>query len=332
MLVIKDKFKIEIDLEKYFNRQNVCFIDIETTGLSSKFNSIYLIGIMYYNIEEKMWYLIQSFAESLDEEKELLISFINFIYNFDKVVTYNGDTFDIPFINNRLKHYNIEYQISLENSFDLYKYIRENRNYLDLENLKLKTIEKRLGIYREDLYSGKDCIKFYRDYVKTKNKEFKDIILKHNYDDLYYLIFILEILDIIDDVKLIQINSNNNQFDLKIEKINNSGDLFIVNGSFKGDIIIQYYDNNYSVILNEDKTFEISIEYKVGLVAPDKKAFFIDKRKLALPNKIKDSTNYQIPENILLLQVEKEYCMDNIKNIVKHLIIKIHSSQCIPTQ
>ncbi len=332
MLVIKDKFKIEIDLEKYFNRQNVCFIDIETTGLSSKFNSIYLIGIMYYNIEEKMWYLIQSFAESLDEEKELLISFINFISNFDKVVTYNGDTFDIPFINNRLKHYNIEYQISLENSFDLYKYIRENRNYLDLENLKLKTIEKRLGIYREDLYSGKDCIKFYRDYVKTKNKEFKDIILKHNYDDLYYLIFILEILDIIDDVKLIQINSNNNQFDLKIEKINNSGDLFIVNGSFKGDIIIQYYDNNYSVILNEDKTFEISIEYKVGLVAPDKKAFFIDKRKLALPNKIKDSTNYQIPENILLLQVEKEYCMDNIKNIVKHLIIKIHSSQCIPTQ
>lgn len=332
MLVIKDKFKIEIDLEKYFNRQNVCFIDIETTGLSSKFNSIYLIGIMYYNIEEKMWYLIQSFAESLDEEKELLISFINLISNFDKVVTYNGDTFDIPFINNRLKHYNIEYQISLENSFDLYKYIRENRNYLDLENLKLKTIEKRLGIYREDLYSGKDCIKFYRDYVKTKNKEFKDIILKHNYDDLYYLIFILEILDIIDDVKLIQINSNNNQFDLKIEKINNSGDLFIVNGSFKGDIIIQYYDNNYSVILNEDKTFEISIEYKVGLVAPDKKAFFIDKRKLALPNKIKDSTNYQIPENILLLQVEKEYCMDNIKNIVKHLIIKIHSSQCIPTQ
>lgn len=332
MLVIKDKFKIEIDLEKYFNRQNVCFIDIETTGLSSKFNSIYLIGIMYYNIEEKMWYLIQLFAESLDEEKELLISFINFISNFDKVVTYNGDTFDIPFINNRLKHYNIEYQISLENSFDLYKYIRENRNYLDLENLKLKTIEKRLGIYREDLYSGKDCIKFYRDYVKTKNKEFKDIILKHNYDDLYYLIFILEILDIIDDVKLIQINSNNNQFDLKIEKINNSGDLFIVNGSFKGDIIIQYYDNNYSVILNEDKTFEISIEYKVGLVAPDKKAFFIDKRKLALPNKIKDSTNYQIPENILLLQVEKEYCMDNIKNIVKHLIIKIHSSQCIPTQ
>lgn len=332
MLVIKDKFKIEIDLEKYFNRQNVCFIDIETTGLSSKFNSIYLIGIMYYNIEEKMWYLIQLFAESLDEEKELLISFINLISNFDKVVTYNGDTFDIPFINNRLKHYNIEYQISLENSFDLYKYIRENRNYLDLENLKLKTIEKRLGIYREDLYSGKDCIKFYRDYVKTKNKEFKDIILKHNYDDLYYLIFILEILDIIDDVKLIQINSNNNQFDLKIEKINNSGDLFIVNGSFKGDIIIQYYDNNYSVILNEDKTFEISIEYKVGLVAPDKKAFFIDKRKLALPNKIKDSTNYQIPENILLLQVEKEYCMDNIKNIVKHLIIKIHSSQCIPTQ
>lgn len=328
MLVIKDKFKMEIDLEKYFNKQNVCFIDIETTGLSSKYNSIYLIGIMYYNMDEKMWYLMQLLAETLDEEEELLIYFKNIISKFDRIVTYNGDTFDIPFIKNRLNHFNIPYQIFSENSFDLYKYIRENKNYLNLENLKLKTLEKSLGINREDLYSGKDCIKFYRDYLKTKNEEFKDIILKHNYDDLYYLIFILEMLDIIDDIKSIKINSNNNHFDLKIEKINNSGDLFIVNGSFKGDIIIQYYDNNYSVILNQDKTFEISLEYKAGLVAPDKKAFFIDKRKLALPHKIEDSTNYHIPENILLLQVEKVYCMDNIKNIVKHLIVKIHSSQC----
>lgn len=321
MLVFEDKFKIEINLEKYFSKQNVCFIDIETTGLSSKYCSIYLIGLMYYNNQEKMWHLIQLFAQSLEEEKDILLNFIDYVSKFDKVITFNGDTFDLPFINNRLKFFSIDYEISLEDSFDIYKLVRENKYYLNLDNLKLKTLEKTLGIYREDLYSGKDCIKFYKDYTKTKNEEKKDIILKHNYDDLYYLVFILELLDIIDDIKSIELNSSNDHLCMKIKNINHSGDFFIVTGSFEGNSFIQYYGNDYSVILSQDKTFEISLEYEVGLVGKDKKAFFVDKRKLALLRSIEDSTNYQILNNILLLQVNKEFCIDNIKAIIKVLIM-----------
>ncbi|MBC8588543.1 ribonuclease H-like domain-containing protein [Paratissierella segnis] len=321
MLVFEDKFRIDMDLRKFFNNQNVCFIDIETTGLSSKYCSIYLIGLMYYNYQEKMWHLIQLFAETLDEEKNILLNFIDYMSGFDKIITFNGDTFDIPFINNRLNAFNIDYEIAAENSFDLYKYVRENKSYLNLENLKLKTLEKRLGIYREDLYSGKDCIKFYKDYIKTNNYELRDIILKHNYDDLYYLVFILQILDIIDDIKSVKFNLSDTTICMKIKNIILSGDFFIITGSFEGNFSIQYYGNNYNIILNQDKTFEISLEYNVGLVTKDKKAFYIDKRKLALLKDIEDCTNYQISNNILLLQVDKEFCIDNIKEIIKKLIM-----------
>jgi hypothetical protein len=321
MLVFEDKFRIDMDLRKFFNNQNVCFIDIETTGLSSKYCSIYLIGLMYYNYQEKMWHLIQLFAETLDEEKNILLNFIDYMSGFDKIITFNGDTFDIPFINNRLNAFNIDYEIAAENSFDLYKYVRENKSYLNLENLKLKTLEKRLGIYREDLYSGKDCIKFYKDYIKTNNYELRDIILKHNYDDLYYLVFILQILDIIDDIKSVKFNLSDTTICMKIKNIILSGDFFIITGSFEGNFSIQYYGNNYNIILNQDKTFEISLEYNVGLVTKDKKAFYIDKRKLALLKDIEDCTNYQISNNILLLQVDKEFCVDNIKEIIKKLIM-----------
>jgi hypothetical protein len=276
---------------------------------------------MYYNYQEKMWHLIQLFAETLDEEKNILLNFIDYMSGFDKIITFNGDTFDIPFINNRLNAFNIDYEIAAENSFDLYKYVRENKSYLNLENLKLKTLEKRLGIYREDLYSGKDCIKFYKDYIKTNNYELRDIILKHNYDDLYYLVFILQILDIIDDIKSVKFNLSDTTICMKIKNIILSGDFFIITGSFEGNFSIQYYGNNYNIILNQDKTFEISLEYNVGLVTKDKKAFYIDKRKLALLKDIEDCTNYQISNNILLLQVDKEFCVDNIKEIIKKLIM-----------
>ena len=182
-------------------------------------------------------------------------------------------------------------------------------------------MEKRLGIYREDLYSGKDCIKFYKDYIKTNNYELRDIILKHNYDDLYYLVFILQILDIIDDIKSVKFNLSDTTICMKIKNIILSGDFFIITGSFEGNFSIQYYGNNYNIILNQDKTFEISLEYNVGLVTKDKKAFYIDKRKLALLKDIEDCTNYQISNNILLLQVDKEFCVDNIKEIIKKLIM-----------
>ncbi len=52
-----------LDMSKYFSERNICFLDIETTGLSRKYNEIYLIGIVYYNSKSDYWALKQFFCK-----------------------------------------------------------------------------------------------------------------------------------------------------------------------------------------------------------------------------------------------------------------------------
>ena len=93
MEVYKYNINKSLNTSKYFTEKNICFLDIETTGLSRKYNQIYLIGIIYYE-EDNGWKLMQFFAKDLEEEKVLLEKFNAVILNFNLIVNYNGNTFD----------------------------------------------------------------------------------------------------------------------------------------------------------------------------------------------------------------------------------------------
>lgn len=322
--VIISEFQNEIRINKYFEDNNICFLDIETTGLSRKYNCIYLVGLLYYNDESGLWVLKQLFADTINAEKDLLEALIELIHNKKNIITYNGDSFDIPFINARLLHWNIDFEISKENSFDLYRIVKSYKYLLKLDNLKLKTLERSLGIYRDDIYSGKDCIDFYFDYIKTGNTELKERVLKHNYDDLYYMPYIMKILDIIDEERSISISSIDYPLTLYIDDMKILGDHFIINGSLANsnhNNIIHYYDN-YKVVL-DNNTFEISMEHSIGLVSPTEKGYYLDKTKVDVLLGINDNTHFALPNNILLLKVEKKYCIGNIKEIIKHLVTSL---------
>ena len=58
------------------NKEEVLFLDIETTGLSPKSSNLYLIGCVYY--ENDMWHSIQWFAEKYEEE--LLPEVMDYLY------------------------------------------------------------------------------------------------------------------------------------------------------------------------------------------------------------------------------------------------------------
>lgn len=325
--IIVSEFQNGININKYFEDNDVCFVDIETTGLSRKYNSIYLVGLLYYNDEVNLWVLKQLFAESLNEEKDLLEVLIELVHDTKNIITYNGESFDIPFINARLQHWNINFDISLENSFDLYRVVRSYKYLLNLDNLKLKTLERSLGIYRDDIYSGRDCIDFYYDYIKTGNMELKERVLKHNYDDLYYMPYTMKVLDIIDEERSVSISSLNHQLTLYIDEMKIHGDHFIVNGTVnnKENHNLIHYHDNYKVVLGNN-TFEIFLEHSIGLVSPIEKGYYLDKTKVDVLLEIKDSTTFSLPDNILLLKVEKDYCMENIKEVIKHLLTNIIES------
>ena len=77
---IFNQLKTKYDLSLVADPQKVLFIDIETTGLSPKTSTIYLIGACYY--KEQEWHGIQWFAETPEEEELLLHSFFDFAKDF----------------------------------------------------------------------------------------------------------------------------------------------------------------------------------------------------------------------------------------------------------
>jgi hypothetical protein len=322
MKIINTIISKEFEMNNYLNEYSACFIDIETTGLSRTFNYIYLIGILHHNSTNNAWEITQLLADNKNDEKIILRKFIKFIANFSKIITFNGNTFDIPFINERLNILDIDYEITMDKSFDIYKIIKENRYYLNLDSLKLKSLEEYLGIYRDDIYSGKDCIRFYLDYAKNRDSDLKKRILQHNYDDLYYMLDVMEILNIIKKKKQIDINLDDNEISLIIDKINISGDILSINGYVDNDfkIRIMYYDSNYNILFYDTGKFELTLECSLGFVTPTIKGYFIDKNKIALSDRIKDSTMFKLPSNILLVKIDKDYCMENIKNLMIELI------------
>ncbi len=169
--------------------------DIETTGLNSNYCKVILIGILFN--QDNKTVIKQFFADTEDDEKELLLSFINTIKNYQNHITFNGLTFDIPFLNTRLKKHNIDFYLSKNDDIDILKLIRPFKEKLSLSDCKLKTIEKYLGIHREDTISGKESIDLYKDYSVNQNIDLKEKILLHNYEDIYYLGVIFKIKDIL---------------------------------------------------------------------------------------------------------------------------------------
>lgn len=322
MEIYKHLLKSKKVVDNYFREKKLCFLDIETTGLSRKYNHIYLIGLIYFDERKDNWYLTQFFANHTDEEEDLLNKFNSFIEKFNLIITYNGDSFDLPFIKHRFNKYNIDSNLLNLDSFDIYRKVRVESPYIDIKNLKLKTIEESLGIFREDEYSGKDCINFYYQYMSRGDFLLKEKILKHNYDDLYYLVDILDFFKLIDDIKTVSVNFNNHKMVIKIKNIIISGDVFNIscNTSFIDENInIAYYQEGFNIIW-QSTSMTIDLEVQEGLVTPTKKAIFLNKKIFPYTFQLKDLSQYMVPDNIILLKVEDKYVMDNIKNIIKKLV------------
>ena len=73
--------------------ENICFFDIQTTGLSAAVSSLYLIGTITF--ENNKWVLNQWFADDYVSEVRLLQAFSEFSEKYEWIAHYNGSTFDI---------------------------------------------------------------------------------------------------------------------------------------------------------------------------------------------------------------------------------------------
>lgn len=199
MKIYRDDLTLDLEgypLNKISDLKNILFVDIETTGFSAKTASLYEIGCIYFENEEGR--LVQFFAECPEEEAQVLEAFFSLCRDHSVLIHYNGNTFDIPFMKAKAAQYNTEHPFDSMEGVDIYKRISPYKKMLGLENCKLKTVEKFLGIQREDLYDGGQLIEVYRDYCLNPSKEGEDLLILHNKDDMKGMLKLLPILSYSD--------------------------------------------------------------------------------------------------------------------------------------
>ncbi|MCR5156103.1 MAG: ribonuclease H-like domain-containing protein [Butyrivibrio sp.] len=172
---------------------DILFFDIETTGLSPKNSDIYLIGAAYF--KEDLWHICQFFAENTCEQEDVLKAFSDLMGSYKALVSFNGDRFDIPFLRSKYNALGLEEPFGQKKSFDLYKFVHAYKIPLGLPDCKQKTVELLLGINREDKYSGGDLIRVYKEFLVSKDEDFKELLLLHNSDDVKGMLCLLPILN-----------------------------------------------------------------------------------------------------------------------------------------
>ena len=170
------------ELASFFEApQDILFFDIETTGFSARSACVYLIGCAY--LTTNGWETRQFFAETPDDEADVLQQFFSFAASFPVMVHFNGTTFDVPFLQTRAKKFGLSF-VPASVQHDIYKKISPYKNLLHLPGCRQKQLEEFIDIHREDHFNGGELIELYHSYTRQPTKELLDILLLHNREDL----------------------------------------------------------------------------------------------------------------------------------------------------
>lgn len=174
-----------------------CIFDIETTGLSAqRGNKIILTACLIPNSTGVT--ITQFLAENPYEEDRVIMATMNFLKDesVDYLITYNGASFDIPFMKQRLATKNLPYVLNMY-EFDLYNFIRSNTGLKSqIGSLSQKNVERHFGISsnRKDVISGRESVKLFAEYAINQDSVIEKIILTHNREDVLQLCHLFNII------------------------------------------------------------------------------------------------------------------------------------------
>lgn len=294
--------KIKIDGEKLNSKDLV--LDIETTGLDSRIDKLVLLGLV--KKENNKTYIYQYFAKDDKEEIRLLKIFLREIKG-KRVITFNGDNFDLPFLNTRLTYHKL-IPVFPQSSLDIYKIIKWNSKFFSYESMKLMDIEKLIGINREDPSRYKVVSKLSSD-ILTRDKPYP--ILKHNENDLIST----EALTDIEQIYIDKLNTDSKVGKFWISKANINKD--IANFEFRAknelkDLYISY--KNYQITIN-GHDIQLNVHVLYG------KFDEVNNGYVSINNfNIKNQSNIKINDNLLIIRENFTYNYKNILNMCKKII------------
>lgn len=288
-------------------KKNECILDIETTGLDPKRDKLVVLGLIYFDNKKNKFYIEQYFSNNDKEEMKLLKIYKEKIKN-RKLITYNGEIFDLPFLNIRLIENKLE-PVFPENK-DLFKIIKSKRKLIEFESMKLINIEKIVGIERNDPSRYKVISKL-SDKDENRNNPWP--ILIHNKNDLIATDAISNIEEIINNKLSFHIK------DYKIYLENVYIDKDIANLEFRSNKKLEhslFQGENYSFSI-KDKFIKLKIMVLYGKLSKNSSGF-VSVNNFNLENK----GLYKINKNLIAIMEDGIYSCENILNVMKFLIEK----------
>ena len=160
--------------------QDVIYVDIETTGLTAG-TPLFLIGVLgHFNGELRV---IQLLARDYTEEAALLTHFVALLDASRVVVSFNGKSYDLPYIRDRCAFLAVPFRLR-QAHIDMLHVARRLWGR-QLPNCKLQTLERYLchRIRRGDI-PGAEIPDAYHRFVRSGNAVQMRDILYHNALDL----------------------------------------------------------------------------------------------------------------------------------------------------
>lgn len=177
----------------YLSGLRTAVFDIETTGLYPTSDKLILGGVL--SAEDRS--VVQHFAEDPSMEADVIQRTLDDLSAYDAIITYNGDSFDWPFLFSRARRYGLSTARTPFQSIDLYRWLKLYWPQAQrLPSLRQKSVEIALGLSdnREDVISGADSAQLYKNYTLNKDPCHKRDMLLHNRDDLTQLARIADAL------------------------------------------------------------------------------------------------------------------------------------------
>jgi uncharacterized protein YprB with RNaseH-like and TPR domain len=165
------------------------FFDLETCGLSNA--PVFLAGTMHWNGTD--YVVRQYFARDYAEEAALVDELARMLAGFSTVVSYNGKSYDVPFLADRASLHHVPFDRPRRH-VDLVHHARRRWTGI-LPNCRLVTIEahvcrrKRVGDVSSDEVPG-----LYHDYIKYGAPHRMIPVFHHNLLDVITMDEILRAL------------------------------------------------------------------------------------------------------------------------------------------
>ena len=163
--------------------EDYVFIDIETLGLFSRPIILFGIGVIDNGQLAVHQYLLRDIAE----EQAALISTVEHLRrDRPAIVTFNGKSFDLPYITDRLAYYGMPSPTRIPH-FDVFHFSR--RRWKDqFPSMRLAILEREiLGVFRNDDIPGQMVPEFYETYLRSGNIGPLVPIVEHNRQDVISL-------------------------------------------------------------------------------------------------------------------------------------------------